>query len=258
MRRLMGRSALALLTAASIVAGAGRVALAEETPAPPQEHWSFAGIFGTFDRAELRRGFQVYKEVCSACHSMNLLHYRNLQDIGFSEDEVKQIAASVQVTDGPNDAGEMFERPGKPSDAFHPPFPNEQAARAANNGALPPDLSLMVKARKGGADYVYAILTGFSEPPPDVKIAQGMNYNKYFPGHQIAMPPPLSDGAVTYADGTKATVDQEAYDVANFLAWAAEPKLEERHLIGVKTVLFLIVLTALLYGVKRKIWAAVH
>ena len=215
----------------------------------------FQGIFGTYDRAALARGFQVYKEICSACHSMNLMHYRNLQDIGFSADQVKEIAASVQVTDGPNDAGDMFERPGRPSDTFKPPFANENAARAANNGALPPDLSLIVK---GGADYVDEILTGFGDPPADMKMAQGMYYNKYFPGHQIAMPPPLSDGAVTYPDRTKATVDQMASDVSNFLAWASEPKLEERHFMGGKSVLFLIVLTVLLYGAKRKIWAAVH
>lgn len=258
----MRRPFLALLTTALIGAGAGLLATpaahAAETVAPPAEHWSFDGIFGTYDRAALRRGFQVYKEICSACHSMNLLHYRNLEAIGFSEDEVKKIAASVQVTDGPNDQGDMYERPGRPSDPFKAPFPNDQAARAANNGALPPDLSLIVKARKGGADYVHGILTGFGEPPADMKMADGMNYNKYFPGHQIAMPPPLNDDAVTYADGTKATVDQMALDVSNFLAWAAEPNLEERHFTGVKAVLFLIVLTALLYGVKRKIWAAVH
>ena len=259
----MRRPLLALLTAALIgtgasVIGAGGTALAKEAPTLPELHWSFQGIFGTYDRAALARGFQVYKEICSACHSMNLMHDRNLQDIGFSEDQVKQIAASVQVTDGPNDAGDMFERPGRPSDTFKPPFANENAARAANNGALPPDLSLIVKARKGGPDYVDGILTGFSDPPADMKMAQGMYYNKYFPGHQIAMPPPLSDGAVTYPDGTKATVDQMASDVSNFLAWASEPKLEERHFMGVKSVLFLIVLTVLLYGAKRKIWAAVH
>jgi ubiquinol-cytochrome c reductase cytochrome c1 subunit len=259
----MRRPLLALLTAALIGTGANAIggsgiALAAETPAAPERHWSFQGIFGTYDRAALARGFQVYKEICSACHSMNLMHYRNLQDIGFSADQVKQIAASVQVTDGPNDAGDMFERPGRPSDTFKPPFPNENAARAANNGALPPDLSLIVKARAGGPDHVYDIMTGFGDPPADMKMAQGMYYNKYFPGHQIAMPPPLSDGAVTYPDGTKATVDQMASDVSNFLAWASEPKLEERHYVGVKSVLFLIVLTVLLYGVKRKIWAAVH
>jgi len=256
----MRRPLLALLTATLIGTGAaaiggGSTALAEET-ASPERHWSFQGIFGTYDRAALARGFQVYKEICSACHSMNLMHYRNLQDIGFTADQVKEIAASVQVTDGPNDAGDMFERPGRPSDTFKPPFANENAARAANNGALPPDLSLIVKARPGGADHVFGILTGFTDPPAGMKIAQGMYYNKAFPGHQIAMPPPLSDGAVTYPDGTKATIDQMASDVANFLAWASE--LEERHFVGVKTVLFLIVLTVLLYGAKRKIWAAVH
>jgi ubiquinol-cytochrome c reductase cytochrome c1 subunit len=252
------RRPILILATAALIGLAAESVQAAETATLPVEHWSFQGIFGTFDRAALRRGFQVYREVCSACHSMNLLHYRNLQEIGFSEDEVKQIAASVQVTDGPNDAGEMYERPGRPSDTFKAPFPNEQAARAANNGALPPDLSLIVKARAGGADYLHAILAGYGEPPPDLKLAEGMNYNKYFPGHQIAMPPPLSEGAVTYADGTKATVDQMAFDVANFLAWAAEPTLEERHYTGVKTVLFLIVLTALLYAVKRKVWAEVH
>ena len=252
------RRPILVLTAAVLIGLASRGAQAAETPTPPAEHWSFQGIFGTYDRAALHRGFQVYKEVCSACHSMNLLYYRNLREIGFSEDEVKQIAASVQVTDGPNDAGDMYERPGRPSDSFKAPFANDQAARAANNGALPPDLSLIIKARAGGADYVHAILTGYGEPPPDLKIFEGMNYNKYFPGHQIAMPPPLSEGAVTYADGTKATVDQMSLDVANFLAWASEPTLEERHYTGVKTVLFLIVLTALLYAVKRKVWAEVH
>jgi ubiquinol-cytochrome c reductase cytochrome c1 subunit len=249
---------LALVIAALIAAGAGQAALAADAPSLPAEHWSFQGIFGTFDRAALRRGFQVYREICSACHAMRLMHYRDLAAIGFSEEEIKQIAASVQVTDGPNDAGDMYERPGRPYDAFKSPFANDNAARAANNGALPPDLSLIVKARAGGPDYVHALMTGFADAPADMTMASGMNYNKYFPGHQIAMPPPLADGAVTYADGTKATVDQMARDVATFLAWASEPNLEERHYTGVKTVLFLIVLTALLYGVKRKVWAAVH
>jgi ubiquinol-cytochrome c reductase cytochrome c1 subunit len=246
------------VTAALIGAGAGQAALAAEAPLLPEQHWSFQGIFGTFDRAALKRGFQVYREICSACHSMNLLHSRDLAGIGFGPEEIKQIAASVQVTDGPNDAGDMYERPGRPYDTFKAPFPNANAARAANNGALPPDLSLIVKARAGGPDYIFGIMTGFGEAPADMTMASGMNYNKYFPGHQIAMPPPLSDGAVTYADGTKATVDQMASDVSTFLAWASEPNLEERHYTGVKTVLFLIVLTALLYGVKRKVWAAVH
>ncbi len=224
----------------------------------PEGHWSFQGVFGTFDRAAARRGFQVYKEVCSACHSMNLLHYRNLEAIGFTEDEAKAIAASFQVPGDPDDNGEIQDRPAKLSDAFKAPFPNPQAARAANNGALPPDLSVIVKARKGGADYIHAILTGYGEPPADVKLQEGMNYNKYFPGHQIAMPQPLSDNSVTYADGTPATLDQEARDLATFLAWAAEPELEERHFMGIKTILFLIVFSAMLYALKRKVWAEVH
>lgn len=220
--------------------------------------WSFEGPFGTFDPAARQRGFQIYREVCSNCHSMNLMHYRNLEDIGFSEDQVKAIAASVQVTDGPNDNGDMFQRPGKPYDTFKAPFANEQAARAANGGALPPDLSLIIKAREGGPDYVFSILTGFGNPPASMKMMEGMYYNKYFPGHQIAMPPPLTEGSVTYADGTKATLDQEAHDVATFLTWAAEPNLEARKQLGVKVLLFLLILCGLLYAVKRKVWRDVH
>jgi ubiquinol-cytochrome c reductase cytochrome c1 subunit len=259
MRRLVpALAAAALLGALSIAASlAPSLARAEEA-ALPEVHWSFEGVFGTFDRAAARRGFQVYKEVCSVCHSMNLLHYRNLEALGFSQDEVKAIAASFQVPGEPDDNGDVKDRPAKPSDAFKAPFPNPQAARAANNGALPPDLSVITKARKGGATYVHAILMGYGEPPADLKMADGMNYNKYFTGHQIAMPAPLQDNSVTYADGTAAPLDREATDVATFLAWAAEPELEERHFIGIKTILFLIVLSALLYAVKRKVWAKVH
>jgi ubiquinol-cytochrome c reductase cytochrome c1 subunit len=249
-----GLVAAALLGALSFAPSSSR---AEDT-ALPEVHWSFQGIFGVFDHAAARRGFQVYKEVCSVCHSMNLLHYRNLEALGFTEDEVKAIAASFQVPADPDDNGDVKDRPAKPSDAFKMPFPNSQAARAANNGALPPDLSVITKARKGGATYIHAILTGYGEPPADFKLQDGMNYNKYFAGHQIAMPQPLQDNSVTYADGTPATLDQEATDVATFLAWAAEPELEERHFTGVKTILFLIVLTAMLYALKRKVWADVH
>jgi ubiquinol-cytochrome c reductase cytochrome c1 subunit len=250
------RLALAGLIAAGVLAAALPVRAEDE--ALPTVHWSFSGAFGTFDQETLRRGFQVYKEICSACHSMNLVHYRDLAALGYSEDEIKAIAASVQITDGPNDNGDMYDRPGRPSDAFKPPFANEQAARAANGGALPPDLSLIVKAREGGADYVHDLLTGYAEPPAGVTMQSGMNYDKYFPGHQVAMPQPISDGSVTYADGTKATTDQEAFDVANFLAWTSEPELVERHRMGVKSVLFLIVLAGLLYAVKRKVWAGIH
>jgi ubiquinol-cytochrome c reductase cytochrome c1 subunit len=196
---------------------------------------------------------------------MHLLAYRDLHDIGFSEDEVKAIAEEVQVQDGPNDAGDMFDRPGRPSDHFKSPFANEQQARASNNGALPPDLSLIAKSRAGagflghdGADYVYSLMTGYEEPPADVKVPEGMHYNKAFKGHQIAMPPPLSDGAVTYADGTEATLDQEAKDIAVFLTWAAEGNLEERHRTGIKAVLFLVIFTLLAYATKRRVWASVH
>jgi ubiquinol-cytochrome c reductase cytochrome c1 subunit len=231
----------------------------------PREEWSFNGFFGKFDQAQVKRGFQVYHDVCSACHSMKLVSYRNLAQIGFSEDEVKDIAASVQVTDGPNDAGEMFERAGKPSDAFKSPFANDQAARAANNGALPPDMSLLARSRAGkgftgyeGADYIHAILTGYKDAPADFKLGDGMNYNAYFHGHQIAMPQPLSDGAVTFADNAPNTLEDESRDVAAFLTWAGEPNLESRHLTGLKAVLFLVVFTLLFYAAKRKIWSRIH
>lgn len=230
------------------------------------QSWSFNGFFGSFDQAQLKRGYQVYKDVCSGCHSMNLMYYRDLQDIGFSEDEVKAFAAEVQVQDGPDDAGEMFERPGKPSDPFKAPFANEQAARASNNGALPVDLSLIAKSRAGagflgydGADYIHSLMTGYEETPPaGVTLPEGMYYNHAFKGHQIAMPPPLSDGAVTYADGTEATLDQEAKDIAVFMTWTAEGNLEERHRTGIKAILFLTIFTLLAYATKRRVWADVH
>ncbi len=234
-------------------------ALAAEEVALPAQRWSFSGPFGTFDRAALQRGYQVYKEVCASCHSMSLIRFRDLSALGFNEDEIKAIAAEYEVTDGPNDQGEMFQRPAKPSDKFKAPFPNDNAARAANNGALPPDLSLMSKARKGGADYVYALLTGYSDQPPaGVTLMEGMSYNKYFPGHQIGMPKPINPDQVTFADGTKATVEQMSHDVSTFLAWTAEPELEARKRLGVKVILFLIIFTGLLYATKRKVWSALH
>ncbi|MEX2453950.1 MAG: cytochrome c1 [Rhodospirillaceae bacterium] len=256
--------AIRILAAAAIASAAfslgtpGPAIAAGEATAPPAEHWSFSSLFGTFDRDALRRGFQVYKGVCAGCHGLRLVAYRNLMDIGFSEDEVKDIAAESDFMDGPNDDGEMFDRPGLPSDRFRSPFPNENAARASNNGAYPPDLSLIVKARLGGADYVHAILTGYRDPPAGTELPDGMYYNEYFPGHNIAMAPPLSDGIVEYADGTEATADQLSRDVTTFLAWTAEPELETRKRIGVKVVLFLLLLTGLLYVVKRRIWQDVH
>jgi ubiquinol-cytochrome c reductase cytochrome c1 subunit len=254
----MARAGMIAALALGVALAAGAARAAEDAPKPPKQHWSFAGMFGTFDRAALQRGYQVYKEVCAACHSMRLLSYRNLAALGFNEDEVKAIAAGFEVTDGPDDKGEMFKRPGRPSDRFVSPFPNEEAARAANNGAYPPDLTLMTKARDHGADYVHALLTGYENPPAGVTVMTGMNYNKYFPGHQIAMAPPLAENAVAFADGTKATVPQMAHDVATFMTWAAEPELEVRKRMGIKVILFLIVLSGLLYAVKRKVWKGIH
>jgi ubiquinol-cytochrome c reductase cytochrome c1 subunit len=245
--------ALSALVLAPTIAGA-----ADENPPLPRQQWSFDGVFGTYDRASAQRGFQVYKEVCSACHPVKFLHFRDLADIGYSEDQVKAIAAGYQITDGPNDEGQMFQRPGRPSDPIPGPFPNDQAARAANNGALPPDQSLIVKARPGGPDYVYGILTGYKDAPANFKLLQGMNYNEFFPGHQIAMPPPLADNAVTFSDGVPGTVPQMAHDVTTFLTWASEPRLEDRHRTGFKVILFLVVAAGVFYAAKRKIWAPIH
>ena len=227
---------------------------------PIKVDWSFKGLTGKFDRASLQRGFQVYKEVCSSCHSMQYLSYRNLGEPGgpeFSEQEVKAIAASFEITDGPDAQGEMFTRPGKPSDKFKNPYPNTQAATAANGGAYPPDMSVLVKARKGGANYIYSVLVGYEDPPPGVNLDDGVYYNKYMIGNKIKMPNNLMDGLVEYADGTPSTVDQMAKDVTTFLAWAAEPELEERHKTGVKVIIYLILLTVLVYLSMKKIWSRI-
>jgi ubiquinol-cytochrome c reductase cytochrome c1 subunit len=256
----MRKLALAVVSAFALGAAAlsGPAKAAVDAPTPPGQDWPFAGLFGTFDRASLQRGFQVYKEVCAACHAMRQLSYRDLSALGFSEDEIRLIAEQYEVQDGPDDDGQMFMRPARASDRFYRPFPNEQAARAANNGAYPVDLSLIVKARDHGADYVHAVLTGYREPPAGVEVLPGLYYNVYFPGHQIAMAPPLIDGAVQFADGTAATVDQMAYDVTQFMAWAAEPELETRKRMGVQVILYLLVFTGVLYAVKRKVWSDVH
>jgi cytochrome c1 len=266
--------------AASLSAIGASAASAQEAEAPPRQSWSFHGPFGTYDQAQLQRGFKIYREVCSTCHSIKLLAFRNLADPGgpdFSEAQAATVAASYQVTDGPNDKGEMFQRPGKLADYFPPPFPNDQAARAALGGGLPPDMSVLAKARgheagfprfifdavtqyqEAGPDYIHAILTGYEEQPPaGFALAPGTQYNKYFPGHAIAMPKPLSDGQVEYTDGTPATVDQYAKDVSAFLMWAAEPKLDERKRLGFQVFVFLLVLTGLLYFTKRRVWHDVH
>ena len=253
----MFRSALQALTVlGALSAGAAVAAEGNGVQPLPHTHFHFDGLFGTFDRASAQRGFQVYQEVCSACHSMRLLSYRNLTELGLSDAEVRAIAATVTVNDGPNDEGQMFERPGRASDRFRSPFANEAAARAANNGAAPPDLSLITKAREHGAQYIHALLTGYTEPPPGMVMGEGMNYNRYIPGNQIAMIAPLrEEDQVTYIDGTKATVEQMSLDVTNFLHWAAEPEMEARKRMGVKFVLFFAILGGLAYATKRKIWA---
>lgn len=255
------RNLKALFAAAGLAAGllaAPGPASAAETVPLPETSFSFNGIFGHFDRAAAQRGFQVYKQVCASCHSMHLLSYRNLRDLGLSEAEVAGIAATVTVRDGPNDNGEMYERPGRASDRFPSPFANEQAARASNNGAYPPDLSVITKARAGGAAYMHALLTGYEDPPAGFNLAEGMYYNKYFPGQQIAMPPPMQEGQVEFADGTTATIEQMSRDVTQFLTWGAEPELEQRKAMGVRIILFLTVLGGLAYAVKRRVWADVH
>ena len=244
---------------AAVAIGFAAPALAAgDTATPPAQKWSFNGPFGTYDRAELQRGYQVYKEVCAACHAMKYAAFRNLRDVGFSEAEVKALAATFEVNDGPNDQGEMFKRPGLPSDKFPSPFPNEKAARASNGGAYPLDLSLIAKARAHGPDYIRALLTGYKDAPAGFTLGEGLNYNEYFAGHQIAMPQPLNADQVTYADGTKASVEQMAHDVSAFLMWAAEPKLEDRKRMGFKVMIFLVVLTGLFFAAKKRIWAKLH
>ncbi|MFL2889852.1 MAG: cytochrome c1 [Pelagibacteraceae bacterium] len=227
---------------------------------PLKIKWSFKGLTGKFDRASLQRGFQVYKEVCSSCHSMQYLSYRNLGEEGgpeFSLEEVKAIAASIEVEDGPDSQGEMFTRPGRPSDKFKSPYPNVNASMAANGGAYPPDMSVLVKARPGGANYIYSILMGYEEKPADFILEEGVYYNKYMSGQKIKMSNPLSEGIIEYTDGTEASESQMAKDVTTFLAWAAEPELEARHKTGVKVMLYLILLTVLVYLSMKRIWSRI-
>lgn len=242
--------AAALLTAPLAYANSG-------SPEPEHINWAFDGVFGKQDKVSVQRGFQIYKEVCSACHSLKRVAFRQLTGIGFSDAEVKALAADYTVTDGPNDDGEMFERPGRPSDHFPSPYPNEKAGRAMHNGAYPPDLSLIIKAREDGANYVHALLTGYGhEAPEGLSMPEGAHYNPYFPGGVIKMPPPLSDDQVTYQDGTtKASIDQEARDVVNFLQWAAEPEMDARKRMGIKVMIFLGIMTGFFYVAKKRIWS---
>lgn len=288
---------IAMLVTAGLFAGTG-AGRAEEPPPvmtgnqqnpsgavaeqmqPAKQSWSFSGPLGKFDRAQLQRGYQVYREVCSNCHSMHYMSFRNLAQAGgpeFAEGQVKALSETFKVKDGPNDAGDMFDRPGRPSDPFPSPFANEEAARAANGGALPPDMSVLAKARaiesgglwfllqpftqvaeNDGPNYITAVLNGYQDPPPaGFKLPNGKYYNDYYPGHAISMPPPLNDDQVNYSDGSPQTVQQYSHDVAAFLMWVAEPKLVERKRMGFDVLIFLIVFAGLMYGVKRRIWAGV-
>ena len=222
--------------------------------------WTFKGLFGKFDRASLQRGYQVYTEVCAACHSMKYLSYRNLMEEGgpeFSEAQAKAIAAQFEITDGPNSEGEMFQRPAKLSDKFVMPYPNAKAAQAANGGAYPPDMSVLAKARKGGVDYLYSLLLGYEDPPIGISLDEGVHYNKFMYGNKIKMPKPLEDDLIEYSDGTPATEEQMAKDVVTFLMWSAEPHLEARHKMGFKAIIYLTILTLLVYLSMRKIWSRV-
>ncbi|KAK9728070.1 cytochrome c1 [Basidiobolus ranarum] len=222
---------------------------------PTAYPWSHNNPLSTFDHASIRRGYQVYKEVCATCHSLDRIAFRNLIDVSHTEDEVKALAEEIEVEDGPNDVGDMFQRPGKPSDYFPRPYPNEEAARAGNAGAYPPDLSLIVKARHGGADYIFSLLTGYVDAPAGVEIREGLNFNPYFPGGAIAMARVLYDGLVEYEDGTPATTSQMAKDVSTFLSWASEPEHDERKKLGLKAVAILSGLFVISIWLKRYKWS---
>lgn len=276
LRKISGLSGMVLATSlliggVAMAAGTAKMQNGGQEPIPPRQSWSFAGPFGRFDPAQLQRGFEVYQKVCSACHSLNLVAFRDLASPdgpAFSESQVKALAASYKIKDGPNDSGDMFERPGRPADHFPSPFPNEQAAAAAF-GTAPPDMSDLAKARtyprpfplfifdaftqyqEQGPDYIVGILNGYTH-------SKDPNYNEYFPGHKIAMPKPLSDGLVKYTDGSPETVQQYSRDVAAFLFWASEPNLDARKKTGFHVMIFLIVFAGLLYFTKRKIWANVE
>ena len=255
--------AAAMLTTAfaagpAVAAGAGPAECAPKNLKHTERHWSFQGVFGHYDHDAALRGFEVYRQVCASCHSLDLFAFRNLAALGATEAEIKGVAAEYEVPAEPNDDGEVLPRPALPADAFPAPFPNDKAAAAANGGAYPPDLSLMLKARATLDDHVADILTGYMDPPEGCNIPEDKYYNAYFPGYAIGMAPPLQEGLVEYNDGTPATIEQMTLDVTQFLAFVAEPKLEERKQMGVKVVVFLIILTIMLYFVKRQVWRNVH
>jgi ubiquinol-cytochrome c reductase cytochrome b/c1 subunit len=270
---------VAFVLAGGLIAGSAQNARADEQEVPPSQSWSFAGPFGKYDRGSLQRGLKIYKEVCSNCHALSYIAFRNLADPGgpgYSVAQAAAFASDYKIKDGPNDAGDMFDRPGRPADYFPSPFPNEQAARAANGGGLPPDLSLITKARsyergfpqfifdfftqfqEQGPNYVSAVLQGYQKKPAGVDLPEGTYYNKYFPGHAIKMPQPLTNGQVTFDDGSPATLPQYAHDIATFLMWAAEPQMEARKHLGLQVFVFLIIFAGLMYFTKKKVWADAH
>ncbi len=260
---------LSLGLVVGLLASTSAMALDTKRLEPKDEKFSFEGPFGTYDRGSLQRGYQVYKEVCAACHSANHLAFHDLAEAGgpeFTEAQARALATAGKLPADPNDKGETTDDKGAPlmrsatlADHFPSPFPNEQAARANNGGALPPDLSMVVKAREGGPQYVYSILTGFGGTPPHgFKVTDGKYYNPYFEGWNISMPPPLKANTVSYSDGTKATVEQEAHDVVTFLTWASEPKMEERKRFGFGVLAFLVLLAGVLFAAYRKVWKDAH
>jgi cytochrome c1 len=277
---IVGRSIIIVAVAVTLVAPAlAQEHSHEDTSSPAKNRWSFAGPFGKFDRGQLQRGFKVYREVCSVCHGLKLIAFRNLADpggLGFTTAQAQAVAAEYKIQDGPNDQGEMFERPGRLADYFPPPFPNDQAARARYN-AVPPDLSVIAKARgiergfpywvfdlitqyqEQGPDYVTALLQGYeANPPAGFTLPPGSFYNKYYPAHAIVMPPPLSDQRVEYTDGSPMTVEQYAKDISAFLMWAAEPHLDQRKRVGMQVFIFLVIFAGLLYFTKKKVWYQVE
>jgi ubiquinol-cytochrome c reductase cytochrome b/c1 subunit len=276
------RTILALLAVGAVAVPLAAIAQSEhshETPPPPKLSWSFAGPFGRYDQAQLQRGFKIYREVCANCHSLSLVHFRNLAEpggLGYSEAQAKTIASEYKIKDGPNDQGEMFDRPGRLADAFPKPFENDAAAKAVTGGAIPPDMSVLAKARtyergfpwfvfdmftqyqEQGPDYIAALMQGYRDKPADVEIPPNAHYNIYFPGHAIGMPPPLQPGQVTFDDGSPTTLAQYGQDVAAFLMWAAEPHLDARKRTGFQVMIFLIIFALLLYFTKKKVWKEVE
>jgi len=276
---LMRNAIAAALVAGAAVALSPAAQAAGEVEHPPQQTWSFSGPFGKFDRAQLQRGFKVYREVCASCHALSFVAFRNLAEAGgpgFTPAQAAVIAGEYKIMDGPNDAGDMEERAGRVADHLPKPFPNDNAARAANGGAAPPDLSVIAKARtyergfpqflidiftqyqEQGPDYIKALLTGYTDAPADFTVPPGGHYNKYFPGHSIMMAPPLSADQVEYTDGTPTTVEQYARDITAFLMWTAEPHMEARKRTGMQVIIFLIVFAGLLYFTKKKVWKQVE